>query len=116
MRQWTRDLGCFFVKQMKRQQAEVREKHLDARQLAGFSKAKAKEVKNFVVAEAFKALPSHLKPSRDQVLKMRWLLTWKLDEDPEKGVEPLNRDKSVASEGSCRGVRIHGSYVRTPSH
>ena len=82
------------MKQMKRQQAEVREKHLDARQLAGFSKAKAKEVKNFVVAEAFKALPNHLKPSRDQVLKMRWLLTWKLDEDPEEGVEPLNRDAS----------------------
>ncbi|CAE7364660.1 unnamed protein product, partial [Symbiodinium pilosum] len=51
------------------------------------------EVKNFIVAKAFQALPSHLKPNRSQILKMRWLLTWKLD-DKAGDTEPLKRDAS----------------------
>ena len=56
---------------------EISERRLTPRELEGFRHAKAKEVKNFVVARAFQALPAHLKPSRNQILKMRWLLTWK---------------------------------------
>ena len=90
-KEWTRDLGCFFVKQLRCQAVEVSERRLNERELEGFRKAKQKEVKNFVVAKAFQNLPSHMKPSRNQVLKMRWLLTWKLDEDHKEG-EPLKRD------------------------
>ncbi|CAE7723256.1 unnamed protein product, partial [Symbiodinium microadriaticum] len=89
-KEWTRDLGCFFVKQLKRQAVEVSEKRLSEKELEGFRKAKQKEVKNFVVAKAFQALPKDLQPSRKQVMKMRWLLTWKLDDDPPPG-EPLKR-------------------------
>ena len=92
-KEWTRDLGCFFVKQLKRQAVEVSEKRLSEKELEGFRKAKQKEVKNFVVARAFQALPKDLQPSRKQVMKMRWLLTWKLDDDPPPG-EPLKRDAS----------------------
>ena len=53
---------------------------------------KSKEVMNFVIAEALKALPEHLKPTKDQILWMRWLLIWKLDEQPEPGVPPLKVD------------------------
>ncbi|CAE7858507.1 unnamed protein product [Symbiodinium microadriaticum] len=89
-KEWTRDLGCFFVKQMRRQAVEISERHLTEAEKEGFKRAKQKEVKNFVVAKAFQALPENLKPSRSQILKMRWLLTWKLDENPEG--EPLKRD------------------------
>ena len=94
-KEWMRDLGCFFSRQLRRSNVEVSEKHLSPEQIEGFRKAKHKEVRNFVVAEAFKRLPEHLKPSRDQVLKMRWILTWKLDDshDPKDG-EPLKRDSS----------------------
>ena len=89
-REWTRDMGCFFVKQLRRQAVEISERHLTKEELAGFQQAKGKEVKNFVVAKAFQHLPAHLKPSKRQILRMRWLLTWKLDESPEG--EPLKRD------------------------
>ena len=97
---------------MRKHQAEVKEKHLDERQRQGFQPAKMKEVKNCVVAEAFKALPAHMKPSRDQILKMRWLSTWKLDDNPQEGVEPLKRHASGnALRPKARAVVfwIHGS-------
>ena len=72
---------------------EISERQLTPAELAGFRHAKAKEVKNFIVAKAFQSLPSHLKPSKSQTLKMRWLLTWKLDDSPGPD-EPLKRDAS----------------------
>ncbi|OLQ08926.1 Copia protein [Symbiodinium microadriaticum] len=43
--------------------------------------AKATEVKNFLAAEAFESLPDHLRPSHDQAVQMRWILTWKNRDD-----------------------------------
>ena len=68
---------------------EISERQLTPRELEGFRQ----EVQNFVVARAFQALPAHLKPSRNQILKMRWLLTWKLDDNPGDS-EPLKKDAS----------------------
>ena len=92
-KEWVRDMGCFFVKQLRKQAIEISERQLTPRELEGFRAAKSKEVKNFIVAKAFQHLPSHLKPSRNQILKMRWLLTWKLDDNPGAD-EPLKRDAS----------------------
>ena len=39
------------------------------------------EVKNFIAAEAFEVLPEELKPTMDQAISMRWILTWKLRDD-----------------------------------
>ncbi|CAE7865918.1 unnamed protein product, partial [Symbiodinium necroappetens] len=84
-KEWVRDLGCYFVKQLRRNAVEVSEKRLTEAEREAFKGAKQKEVKNFVVAKAFQKLPEHLKPSKEQVLKMRWLLTWKVDEDHKDG-------------------------------
>ena len=92
-KEWSRALGCFFVKQLRKQAVEISERHLTPEELAGFRHAKSKEVRNFIVSRAFQALPKHLKPSRSQILKMRWILTWKLDDKPGEG-EPLKRDAS----------------------
>ncbi|CAE7457458.1 unnamed protein product, partial [Symbiodinium sp. CCMP2456] len=89
-KEWTRDLGCFFTKQLRRQAVEISERRLSDKEKEGFRQAKQKEVKNFIVAKAFQVLPESMKPSRSQILKMRWILTWKLDESPEG--EPLKRD------------------------
>ena len=62
---------------MKKRAVEVSEKRLTAADLEKFHKAKMIEVKNFIAAEAFEALPEHLKPSREQAVGMRWILTWK---------------------------------------
>ena len=89
-KEWSRDLGCYFAKQLRRNAVEISERHLSEEELVGFRQAKTKEVRNFIVAKAFQHLPSHLKPSKNQILRMRWLLTWKLDENPEG--EPLKCD------------------------
>ena len=56
-KEWVRDLGCYFVKQLKRQQVEVSEKHLTQKELEGFRKAKGKEVKNFVIPRGLQSAP-----------------------------------------------------------
>ena len=91
-KEWSRDLGCFFSKQLRRNAVEISERHLSPKELEGFRGAKQKEVKNFVVAKAFQKLPPHMKPSHSQVLKMRWILTWKLDDSPN--TSPLKKDPS----------------------
>ena len=96
-KEWTRDLGCYFVKQLKRQAVEVSDRHLSQSELEGFRHAKSKEVKNFITAKAFQHLPPHLRPSKRQILKMRWLLTWKLDDAPEG--EPIKRVLSNQKHG-----------------
>ena len=76
-----RNLGAYFVGSMKRRAVELSEKRMTAQELEAFKGAKATEVKNFVAAKAFELIPDHLKPSKDQAIGMRWILTWKLKED-----------------------------------
>ena len=81
--QATRDLGVYLATAMKKRAVEVSEKRLTAADLEKFHKAKMIEVKNFIAAEAFEALPEHLKPSREQAVGMRWILTWKMQDSGE---------------------------------
>ena len=77
----TRNFEGYFVGQMKRKAVEVSERRLSPEEQAEFRGAKQVEVKNFLSADAFEALPKHLQPSRDQAVGMRWVLTWKLKDD-----------------------------------
>ena len=60
------------------------EKHLTLAEKEQFREAKAKEVKNFIAANTFEAIPAHLRPSQEQAIGMRWILTWKRCEDGTK--------------------------------
>ena len=83
-RGWQRaveDLQGYFVGALKRKAVEVSEKRLSTQEREQFREAKSVEVKNFLSAQAFEALPEHLKPSREQAINMRWILTWKTRED-----------------------------------
>lgn len=75
------DLEGFFVGALKRRAVEVHEKHLSEAERKQFAEAKSIEVRNFIAARAFEALPPELQPDRSQAIGMRWLLTWKLKED-----------------------------------
>ena len=75
------NLEAFFVGAMKRKAVEISERKLNDDEREQFRAAKAVEVKNFIAAEVFKSLPSHLQPSAEQAVGMRWILTWKLKED-----------------------------------
>ena len=78
---FTRDLPTYFTTALRRQAMEVSEKRLTPEERESFRQAKSVEVKNFLAAQAFEALPEGLKPSRDQAIGMRWILTWKTKED-----------------------------------
>ena len=79
-----RDLPTFFTGALKRQAIEVSEKRMTESERQAFKEAKAVEVKNFIAAQAFEALPESMKPSREQAINMRWILTWKTREDGTK--------------------------------
>ena len=60
---------------------EVSMKNLSPAAREGFEQAKAVEVKNFIAAKAFEALPPEMRPPEEKAIKMRWPLTWKIKED-----------------------------------
>lgn len=79
------DLTAYVANHLKKRSAiEVSERHLTAEELQQFRTAKSVEVNNFISARAFEAIPDHLKPSLNQAIKMRWILTWKYRDDGGK--------------------------------
>ncbi|CAE7633802.1 RE1, partial [Symbiodinium sp. CCMP2456] len=70
-------LPSYFVGAMKRRAIEVCERKLSPTQKEEFRAAKNIEVRNFIASKAFEVLPEELKPSREQAINMRWILTWK---------------------------------------
>lgn len=78
-KQMMRDMRAFVVSQMKKNHVEVCERKLSQEEKEEFRKAKYKEVNNYISSQVFTKLPDHLKPSADQAMNMRWVLTWKFD-------------------------------------
>ena len=83
-RQWqtfTEDMQSYFVGALKKRAVEVSERRLSPEELQKFKEAKDSEVRNFIAAKAFEALPADMRPPAEVAVKMRWLLTWKLKDD-----------------------------------
>ncbi|CAE7327317.1 RE1, partial [Symbiodinium microadriaticum] len=72
-----KNLPSYFVGALKRKAVEVSERKLNEDQKAQFRAAKTVEVRNFIAAKAFETLPEGLRPSKEQAIHMRWILTWK---------------------------------------
>ena len=70
---------AYICSMMKRKQLEVNEKKLSKEEMLEFITAKQKEVRNFVASECFEAARKQVDESK--VVGMRWLLSWKFDED-----------------------------------
>ena len=79
----TQNLQSYFVGALKRKAVEVSERRLTPEQKEKFRGAKSVEVRNFIAARAFEALPEHIKPSPEQAISMRWILTWKVQDSGE---------------------------------
>ena len=71
------NMSSFFVGALKKRAVEVCERRLSEQERQEFRLAKLSEVKNFIAAEAFEALPEHLKFDRNTAINVRWVLTWK---------------------------------------
>ena len=79
MKKLTANPAAFFCQKLKRKQVEVCERRLTEEQRKEFESAKDSEVRNFVASECFKAWKGPDAPE-EEILGMRWLLTWKYDE------------------------------------
>ena len=84
MARFLNNAEAYVCSQMRRKQVEVQERRLKPEELKKFCGAKEKEVRNYVSAECF-ALANKQCPDEKMVLGMRWLLTWKYDEQCEGG-------------------------------
>ena len=80
---WMRDFDTFVLNQVKKNHVEVSERRLSKEELAQFDGAKQKEIKNYILAKVFARVPMEQRPDADQILKMRWVLTWKIDPETE---------------------------------
>ena len=76
-----KDLPAYFATAFKKRAVEVSERRLTDEEKLLFGQAKAIEVSNFLSARAFEAIPSPIKVSREDAVRMRWILTWKQKED-----------------------------------
>ena len=65
----TQNLQSYFVGALKRKAVEVSERKLTPEQKEKFRGAKSIEVRNFIAAKTFEALPEHIKP--EQAISMR---------------------------------------------
>ena len=69
---------------MRKKQLEVNEKKLTKEEVLQFIQAKQKEVRNFVASECFEAEAARKHVDEGKVVGMRWLLSWKFDDDNNK--------------------------------
>ena len=67
-------MAAFVCSQARRDKREVSEKHLTTEQRQEFSKAKSKEVNNYVVNAVLSSLPPGMRPPKEKILRMRWVL------------------------------------------
>ena len=74
----------FFVKALKRRGVEVSEHRMSTQERQQFTEAKQGEVKKFLAAEALESLPPEARLDATQTLRMRWILTYKMDESGGK--------------------------------
>lgn len=83
---------AFLVSAAKRQKSEVRLRDLDPKEIELFKKAKQGEINNWLSTGTVKRIFRHQIPE-DQILRCRWLLTWKNVEQPAPG-EPDQKAKA----------------------
>ncbi|CAE7571351.1 GIP, partial [Symbiodinium necroappetens] len=69
-------------KEVKRTRAEVSLKHLSSKEVALFEQAKLKEINCWVQTSAIRGILRR-KLNPEQILKSRWILTWKAPEEGE---------------------------------
>ena len=85
---------------------EINEKKLTAEEKEKISAAKWVEVKEWLAEKVVAKLPEHLRPAPSEIMKTRWVLTWKTDgaggnkakarlvvlgfQDPSLGEEAVN--------------------------
>ena len=96
MRQGTAEQIAFLASTVKHQRAEVKERNLSAAELKLFNEPKAKEICSWLSTETVRKIARN-QILEEQILRSRWVLTW-------KPVEPTTSDPSPPSKPKARLV------------
>ncbi|CAK0839942.1 unnamed protein product, partial [Prorocentrum cordatum] len=80
LKQATRRMSTYMAGQLKSGKREIAERTLALVEVAKFSVAKATEVNNYVISSALESMPPGATPPPEDVMRMRWILEWKMDE------------------------------------
>ncbi|CAK0910059.1 unnamed protein product [Prorocentrum cordatum] len=80
LKQATRHMSTYMAGQLKRGKREISERTLTLEEMKKFSVAKATEVNNYVTSSVLESLPPGVTPPPEDVMRMRWILEWKMDE------------------------------------
>ena len=77
-------MNAFVTSAAKKGRKEVFERQMSLDERRKFDPAKQKEIKNYVVNDVLEKLEPHEKPPRESILRMRWVLEYRLDENENK--------------------------------
>eukprot|EP00435_Cladocopium_sp_Y103_P073619 s3_g44.t1 len=99
----------------KKQRSEVKLSNLSAAELAEFQKAKQAEVENWIKTGTISAILRHQIPE-EQILKCRWILTWKPLDNVGNNVEhnSYSHDQSKGQKGekTNQNYKTHKAKAR----
>ena len=96
MKQNVQEQVAFLASAAKKQRSEVKEKNLSKEELKLFQGAKMKEIQSWLTTETVRRIARNQIPE-DQILRSRWVLTW-------KPVEPTQQDPAPPSKPKARLV------------
>ena len=110
-----RDLYAFVTSAAKKGRKEVFERQMSLEERRKFDPAKQKEIKNYVVNDVLEKLEPHENPPRESILRVRWVLEYRLDENENKSpkarivilgyLDPDYENRPAASPTMTRNTR-----------
>ena len=84
VRKYLKNPEAFVVSALKKRKVEIREKNLTSDERELIKTAKGKEVKEFIKEHVVERLKAGDIIPKDKVMRMRWILTWKIQADGER--------------------------------
>ncbi|CAK0841524.1 unnamed protein product [Prorocentrum cordatum] len=81
LKQATRHMSTYMASQLRKGKREISERTLTPDEVAQFGQAKATEVNNYIVSSVLETLLPGVTPPPEDVMRMRWILEWKADEN-----------------------------------
>ena len=84
VRKYLKNPEAFVVSSLKKKRVEVRERGLNQDDRKLIQDAKGKEIREFIKEHVVARLREGEKVSAEQIMRMRWVLTWKKGDDGEK--------------------------------
>ena len=85
IRKYLKNPEAFVVTSLKKKRVEIKERNLDAADRALIQQAKGKEIREFIREHVVARLREGEIVPKEQIMRMRWVLTWKVSDGEKCG-------------------------------